>query len=280
MTSSIVRMRSWLGRVAGVASAVGLVVIGASVVSAAPPDSSVPPPSDPTTTAPTTTTTTTTIAPTTTPPPNLVAERPATPVTPSRGSQIQVTPTNPPPSTTTTTTIPPEEVLPANSGSGRRVVYDKNRQRVWTVEEDGTVSKTHLVSGRLTWNQPLPGTYEVFSRSRHTCNIKNPHICWGYMVRFTKGPGGDNIGFHEIPTNLQTGAKLQSESQLGTALSAGCVRQRASDASGTADPSGNSSTASKKKPGCARTAFCPSAPLWWTAAAMTLAPARRCPARS
>jgi lipoprotein-anchoring transpeptidase ErfK/SrfK len=50
------------------------------------------------------------------------------------------------------------------------------------------------------------------------------------MVRFTKGPGGDNIGFHEIPTNLKTGYKLQSESQLGLALSGGCVRQRTSDA--------------------------------------------------
>jgi lipoprotein-anchoring transpeptidase ErfK/SrfK len=50
------------------------------------------------------------------------------------------------------------------------------------------------------------------------------------MVRFTKGPGGDNIGFHEIPTNNQTGYKLQSISQLGQALSGGCVRQAPSDA--------------------------------------------------
>ena len=102
--------------------------------------------------------------------------------------------------------------------------------RVWTVEGDGSVSKTHLVSGRRTWNQPSPGTYSVFSRSRHTCNINNPHICWRFMVRFTKGPGGDNIGFHEIPTNTRTGAKLQSISQLGQALSGGCVRQAPSDA--------------------------------------------------
>jgi hypothetical protein len=102
--------------------------------------------------------------------------------------------------------------------------------RVWTVEADGTVSKTHLVSGRRTWNQPLPGTYSVFSRSGYTCSIKSPSICWRYMVRFAKGPGGDNIGFHEIPTNLATGRRLQSDSQLGQALSSGCVRQSTSDA--------------------------------------------------
>jgi lipoprotein-anchoring transpeptidase ErfK/SrfK len=50
------------------------------------------------------------------------------------------------------------------------------------------------------------------------------------MVRFAKGPGGDNIGFHEIPTNIRTGVPLQSVSQLGQALSGGCVRQATSDA--------------------------------------------------
>ena len=115
------------------------------------------------------------------------------------------------------------------SGSPGRVLQVQTA-RVWTVEADGVVSKTHLVSGRLTWNQPLPGTYSVFSRSSHTCNIKNPNICWRFMVRFAKGPGGDNIGLHEIPTNTRTGAKVQSESQLGTALSGGCVRQATSDA--------------------------------------------------
>jgi lipoprotein-anchoring transpeptidase ErfK/SrfK len=161
-----------------------------------------------------------------------VIELPAAPqrVTPSRGTAAQVTDTLPPPPTTTTTTVAPSWVLPENSGTGRRVVYSKSLMRVWTVESDGSVSRTHLVSGRRTWNQPLPGTYSVFSRSRYTCNINNPHICWQFMVRFTKGPDGDNIGFHEIPTDTRTGYKLQSLSQLGQALSAGCVRQAPGDA--------------------------------------------------
>jgi lipoprotein-anchoring transpeptidase ErfK/SrfK len=168
-------------------------------------------------------TTTTTAAPTTTVAP-LVIDQPG--MTPRRGTQLQVTATVPPP--VTTTTLPPDQ-LPANSGTGRRVVYSKPRQRVWTVEADGTVSKTHLVSGRLTYNQPSPGTYSVFSKSMFTCNIKNPAICWRYMVRFAiGGDEGDNIGFHEIPK--KNGVPVQSVSQLGTPLSGGCVRQATSDA--------------------------------------------------
>jgi lipoprotein-anchoring transpeptidase ErfK/SrfK len=145
------------------------------------------------------------------------------------GPTVTVTPTIPPP-TTTTTTIPPRDRLPADSGSGRRVVYSKSLQRVWAVEADGTVVKTHLVSGRLTWNQPIPGTYNVFSRSSYTCNIKRPYLCWQYMVRFTKGPEGDNIGFHAIPIDTRTGREIQSVWQLGTPLSGGCVRQALPDA--------------------------------------------------
>lgn len=183
-----------------------------------------------TTTPTTTTTTTTTTVPVTTP--ALLVDGPAVPsrITPTRGTQAQVTETLPPPPTTTTTMAPPSWELPVDSGTGRRVVYSKSRQRVWTVESDGTVSQTHLVSGRQTWNQPLPGTYSVFSRSSYTCNIKNNNICWRYMIRFTKGPGGDNIGFHEIPKNTTTGRPVQSDSELGTALSSGCVRQATPDA--------------------------------------------------
>ena len=196
-------------------------------------------PVDPTTTTTTSTPTTTTTSTTTTTTPStttttsvpaagFVAELPSGVgrVAPQRGEQIQVAPTLPP----STTTLPPGWPLPPGSGAGRRVIYSKALQRVWTVEADGSVSQSHLVSGRQTWNQPLPGTYSVFSRSSYTCNIKNPYICWRYMVRFTKGPGGDNIGFHEIPTDTRTGDKLQSESQLGTPLSSGCVRQATADA--------------------------------------------------
>ncbi len=90
--------------------------------------------------------------------------------------------------------------------------------------------KTHLVSGKLKWCDPRVGEYRVFSRSRYTNSIQNPAVKWGYMIRFTKGCEGGNIGFHEIPKKY--GVPLQSIWQLGTPLSAGCVRQATRDASG------------------------------------------------
>ena len=198
-------MRAKLGRVAALtALCVSGAVMFGNAVTASPPE---PEPE---------VTTTTTIEP-------FVVDQPT--VTPGRGTQLQVTETVPAPSTTTT--LPPT-ALPLDSGDGKRIVYSKPRQRVWVVEGDGAVSKTHAVSGRLTWNQPKPGTYSVFSKSMFTCNIKNPDICWRYMVRFTVGPDGDNIGFHEIPK--KNGVPVQSESQLGIPLSGGCVRQRTEDA--------------------------------------------------
>jgi peptidoglycan hydrolase-like protein with peptidoglycan-binding domain len=116
--------------------------------------------------------------------------------------------------------------LPANSGTGRRVVYDRGQQRVWAVEEDGTVVKTHAVSGRI--HEPYAGTYSVYSRSLHTYSTDDPDVKWRYMVRFAYGPNGGRIGFHEIPTKF--GVPLQSESQLGQPLSGGCVRQSTPDA--------------------------------------------------
>jgi peptidoglycan hydrolase-like protein with peptidoglycan-binding domain len=116
--------------------------------------------------------------------------------------------------------------LPNNSGTGRRVVYSRAQQRVWAVEADGRVVKTHLVSGRLY--EPYAGTYSVYSRSMYTYSVKDPNVKWRYMVRFAYGPEGGRIGFHEIPTRF--GVPLQSESQLGQPLSGGCVRQRTSDA--------------------------------------------------
>jgi peptidoglycan hydrolase-like protein with peptidoglycan-binding domain len=120
--------------------------------------------------------------------------------------------------------LPPP--LPANSGTGRRIVYSRAQQRIWAVEADGRVVKTHLISGRLY--EPYAGTYSVYSRSMYTYSVADPDVKWRYMVRFAYGPGGGRIGFHEIPTRF--GVPLQSESQLGQPLSGGCVRQSTADA--------------------------------------------------
>lgn len=155
------------------------------------------------------------------------AEAPA-PAT--RGSSIQETPTLPPPPTEAPTTTevpaPPDTGVPYLSGYGRRAVYSKNRMRVWIVDGSNITIRTYRVSGRF--GQPDPGTYQVFSRSTYTCNIDHPNICMRYMVRFAHGPNGDNIGFHEIPRD--NGVPIQTDAQLGQALSGGCVRQSTADA--------------------------------------------------
>jgi lipoprotein-anchoring transpeptidase ErfK/SrfK len=148
----------------------------------------------------------------------------------TRGSSIQETPTLPPPPTeeptTTVALAPPDTGVPFASGSGRRVVYSKNQMRVWIVDDNNVTIRMYRVSGRF--GQPNPGTYHVYSRSTFTCNIDHPNICMRFMVRFAKGPQGDNIGFHEIPK--RDGVPIQSDAQLGQALSGGCVRQATADA--------------------------------------------------
>lgn len=155
----------------------------------------------------------------------------------TRGTAIQETPTLPPPPAELPPETTPSNVdrnvvrldwleLPPDSGTGRRVVYSKNLQRVWMVEEDGTIYNTHRVSGRM--DQPNPGTYQVFSRSTSTCSRSHSDICMRWMVRFAHSRSGDNIGFHEIPR--QNGVPLQTEEKLGAPLSGGCVRQATDDA--------------------------------------------------
>ncbi len=137
---------------------------------------------------------------------------------------------SPPPNPPAPPPPPPADVsrtdsagLPDLSGSGRRVVYSNGQQRVWLVEEDGRVSRTYPVSGRK--GDPGPGSYEVFSRSRHARSPAGARM--EYMVRFARTSGLD-IGFHAIPVGK--GGPIQSEAELGQFRSKGCVRQSVPDA--------------------------------------------------
>jgi hypothetical protein len=120
---------------------------------------------------------------------------------------------------------PDPAAVPPGSGSGRRVVFSEAAQRVWLVTADGTVRRTHLVSGSLTDNL-RPGTYEVWSRSRWAVGIDDSGVM-EYFVRFAHGKRAA-IGFHSIPT--KDGEPLQTRAQLGTPQSHGCVRQALPDA--------------------------------------------------
>ncbi len=129
---------------------------------------------------------------------------------------------------------PPEDVkpsapeaLPAESGSGKRVVYAIGAQQVWLVDEANEVARTYKVSGSR-YDQLDAGVYEVFSTSRHATSWHGTETM-EYMVRFHHG-ARSNIGFHDIPVNTSSGTDVQTLSELGTPLSDGCVRQDVVDA--------------------------------------------------
>lgn len=115
--------------------------------------------------------------------------------------------------------------LPADAGSGKRIVFSESRQRVWLMDDDETV-RTYLVSGSV-YDNLEPGTFEVFSRSEEATGIEDSGTM-KYFVRFTRGETGAAIGFHDIP--VDDGELVQTAAQLGTPLSHGCIRQRRDDA--------------------------------------------------
>ncbi|NDL57390.1 L,D-transpeptidase family protein [Phytoactinopolyspora mesophila] len=117
--------------------------------------------------------------------------------------------------------------LPADSGDGRRIVFDITGQQVWLVEGDGSVERTYMVSGSR-YDQLPEGTYEVFSKSEEAVSWTLEETMQ-YMVRFHRGENS-NIGFHDIPVYKESGEEAQTLSELGTPLSDGCIRQDHEDA--------------------------------------------------
>jgi lipoprotein-anchoring transpeptidase ErfK/SrfK len=174
--------------------------------------------------ASTTSTTSTTVAPTTT----------TIPVT----TIPETTTTTAPGPTTTTVVVYSREnprPVPEKSGKGRRIVYANMDNWVWIIEEDGTVALSVPVSGKKL--VPKPKTYKVFSKSEFSQSIFFPEIKMKWSTRFAISPNGKNtIAFHEIPTCAWTGGHcnvkglMQTEEQLGTFQSGGCIRMAARDA--------------------------------------------------
>lgn len=109
-------------------------------------------------------------------------------------------------------------------GAGKRIIYSNSAQRVWLIDANENLVDTYLVSGRV--GIPHYATYSVFSKS---VNAWAPYggITMKYMVRFVRPYTWDNqwsYGFHAIP-RYSNGQPMQTEDQLGTHRSGGCVRQ-------------------------------------------------------
>jgi len=117
--------------------------------------------------------------------------------------------------------------LPENSGSGRRIVYERISQRVWAVSAEGEIIRSWLVSGSQYSNE-VPGTHQVYSRSEQSTAWNGKDIL-PLMVRWYRTDIGA-LGFHAIPIRVSDGGVYQTEDELGTRLSGGCQRQANRDA--------------------------------------------------
>ena len=125
----------------------------------------------------------------------------------------------------TATATPEKPILPyPELGSGRRIIYSNNGQRVWLIDATGELHKTHQVSGRR--GIPAAGRYRIYSMSRYAW-APYDGITMEYMVRFARGEWP--YGFHSIPV-WPGDDPLQTPAQLGTHRSGGCVRQLWDDA--------------------------------------------------
>ena len=105
-------------------------------------------------------------------------------------------------------------------GEGKRIIYSNSGQHVWLIDENERLVSTYPVTGRK--GIPGPGTYSVFSKS---VNAYAPYggITMQHMVRFAWGTRWA-YGFHSIP-RYSDGRPMQTEAELGTFGSGGCVRQ-------------------------------------------------------
>lgn len=105
----------------------------------------------------------------------------------------------------------------------RTIVVYRAEQHVVLFDESGAEVADYLCStGRV---DPVPGTYHVTSHK--------PTSAWGdkhfqYFTIFTKTAKGNNIGFHAIPRDSK--GNEVGKSELGKAVSAGCVRLEAENA--------------------------------------------------
>ncbi len=125
------------------------------------------------------------------------------------------------------TSGPDAPPLPPNSGSGKRVVYDRAGQRAWAVDKNERVLRSWLVAGSK-YNNETPGTHEVYSRSDMS-TAWNGKAYLPKMIRWLKTDIGA-IGFHGIPRHVSDGSRYMKDSELGQRLSGGCQRQADADA--------------------------------------------------
>lgn len=109
-----------------------------------------------------------------------------------------------------------------------KVVLDE--QRAYFYNQAKRLIVTLPVSTGTDDQTPV-GVFKVFSKSELAIFTPAPNERMRYMVRFTKGREGDNIGFHGIPFKVTKSGEVPFYTPLGVAPSShGCIRMLETDA--------------------------------------------------
>ena len=122
------------------------------------------------------------------------------------------------------TYVPPVRQLPRVRIGSALIVLDE--QRVYVYSTTRRLLTTLPVSTGLDDSTPT-GSFRVFSKSAQAYFTPNPGERMKWMVRFTKGRQGDNIGFHGIPYRVTSAGNIPIPTPVGVrAVSHGCIRTR------------------------------------------------------
>ena len=124
--------------------------------------------------------------------------------------------------------VPPVRALPGVRIGSAVIVLDE--QRVYVYSRTRRLIATIPVSTGLDDTTPT-GSFRVFSKSALAFYSPNPGERMRWMVRFTKGRQGDNIGFHGIPFRVTAAGEKPLPTPVGQAPSShGCIRTREAEA--------------------------------------------------
>jgi len=129
----------------------------------------------------------------------------------------------------TTTTVMPSPKR-RNKASIALVQVVLSEQRAYVYAQNKSLIATIPVSTGLDNSTPS-GAFKVFSKSAQTFYELNPSERMRWMVRFTKGRQGGNIGFHSIPYKVTAQGEVKIFTPIGLEPSShGCIRVRDVDA--------------------------------------------------
>ena len=124
--------------------------------------------------------------------------------------------------------VPPVRRLPRTRIGSAVIVLEE--QRVYVYSATRRLIATLPVSTGLDDSTPT-GSFRVFSKSAQAFYTPNPGERMKWMVRFTKGRQGDNIGFHGIPYRVTSAGDIPIPTPVGVRpVSHGCIRTRDAEA--------------------------------------------------